>query len=307
MLESEKTLLKEQLGEIGVKYDIQVSRLEELTKAKRKTDDALQNLKRQLEHEQTQLRLTETNLANLRLQYEQLNVNAKETGEELIHNKNALSKASQLSKELKEEINEHLKTITEEGTARQKAEVQVSQLAYQLDFAQTKIKSLKMEVKDLENKTAKQKDELSDLKAIVEQKAKEISVATMAIRHTHSVVCHRTVGIAKGIGITLSLQQEGVCRIESVITGGVAHLEGSLKVGDIITKVDRVSVMESSIAEIHEMLSGSAGSSVTITAKRWASEDKSEKRLSRDMTEDARDFSVILLRASIDASGGKIS
>ena len=280
--------IMQELTDTKSKYDNQVSRSQELTRAKKKADDALQESSRALEIARENLRRVEEELKTLSTQHEQLIANAKELGEELVSKKNILSRANDNVKELKGEIVQHLQNITDEQTARQKGEVQIAQLAYQLDLSQAKNKNLNAEVKELQNLISKYKDEISDLKAIVAQREKEISGAMSSLRHSHTVVCHQTVGIAKGIGLTLCSSDSGVCRIESIIPGGVADQEGSLQVGDILTEVDRIPLDESTIDEIHGILSGTAGTSVTICATRNNEGDDAPVR-------------AILFRASIEA------
>ena len=108
--------------------------------------------------------------------------------------------------------------------------------------------------------------------------------ALASIRHSHTVVCQRTVGVARGIGITLHALESGETRIESIIPGGVAEQEGSLRPNDLVTQIDRVSVMNNSLDEIHDLLSGSAGSSLTILAKR-----------------EGQDVRAILFRAGVES------
>ena len=279
----------QELTDTRSKYDNQVARSLELTRAKKKAEDALHEASRTLEKEREKLHRVEAELKTLSSQHEQLSAHAKEMGEDLVSKKNSLSRANDTIKELKEEVAQHLKSITDEQTARQKGEVQIAQLAYQLDFSQAKNKNLKAEVKELQNLTSKHKEEISDLKAIVAQKEKEISGAMSSLRYSHTVVCHQTVGIAKGIGLTLCSPDTGVCRIESIIPGGVADQEGSLQVGDVLTEVDRIPLHETGMDEIHEILSGTAGTSVTICATRKIDEGEDES------------VRAILFRAGIEA------
>ena len=100
------------------------------------------------------------------------------------------------------------------------------------------------------------------------------------------------MGIAKGIGVTLYSTEEGVCGIESIIPGGVAQVEGSLQVGDIMTEVNGVPVRDTTMDEIHELLSGAAGSSVTICAARTMGEASEEEEVR-----------AILFRAGVEVGG----
>ena len=225
-LDSDKKVLKQEIGDVRAKYDSQVARNLEVARGKKKAEDAAQEASNALVAEKEKLRNCASDLKKLRDEHAQLKEDAKEMGEELVKTKNSLIRANESIQSLKEEIAQHLKTISEEQTARQKGEVQVAQLAYQLDLAQAKIKNLRDDLKELENSSARNREEISDLKALVAHKEKDIATNMGSIRQTHAVVCRRTVGIAKGLGITLHSPEEGVCRIESIISGGVADQQG---------------------------------------------------------------------------------
>ena len=97
-------------------------------------------------------------------------------------------------------------------------------------------------------------------------KTTHLSDALGAVEQMHTVVCQPEVGIAQGLGITLveGDDKEG-CRVECIIKNGVAECEGTLKPGDIFLEVDQVDVKGSSFEEMHGVLVGVAGSSVTIS------------------------------------------
>jgi len=96
-------------------------------------------------------------------------------------------------------------------------------------------------------------------------KISDLSNALGAIEQMHTVVCQPEVGIAQGLGITLveGAEKEG-CKVESIVENGVAESEGTLKPGDILLEVDEVDVKACTFEEIHGLLVGVAGSSVTI-------------------------------------------
>ena len=100
-----------------------------------------------------------------------------------------------------------------------------------------------------------------------EMKAKvlDLTKALSAVEQMHTVVCQPQVGIAKGIGITLEEAEgnEG-CKIKNIIKNGVAESEGTLRPGDILEEVDQVNVKGCTFEEVHGLLVGVAGSSVTI-------------------------------------------
>ena len=291
-LESEKKGMKQEIGDVRGKYDSQVARTLEMTRGKKKAEDAAQEASKALALEKASLRSCEGDLKKLRDEHEQLTEDAKEMGGDLVMTKNSLIRANESIQSLKEEASEHLKTISAEQTARQKGEVQVAQLAYQLDLAQAKIKNLKDDLKDFENSSARNKEEISDLKALVAQKEKDIVASMGFVRQTHAAVCRRTVGIAKGLGITLHSPEEGVCRIESIIAGGVADQQGSLQVNDVISEVDRVPVADSALDEIQQLLSGPVGSSVAISVLRSSPEDTA--------------VSAILFRSGVDVGSENV-
>ena len=121
-------------------------------------------------------------------------------------------------------------------------------------------------------------------------KITELSTALGAIEQMHTVVCQPLVGIAQGIGITLE-EAEGHdgCKIESIIRNGVAESEGTLRCGDIIQEVDGQDVKGCLFEDIHGLLMGLAGSSVTVCG------------LHAPYTP-ADEFSAVLVRSGFDCS-----
>jgi hypothetical protein len=133
-------------------------------------------------------------------------------------------------------------------------------------------KQLHAQLQDAEKKLTVMKDEHEkSLKA----KNTELSAALGAIEQMHTVVCQPQVGIVQGIGITLEEADVGArgdwerpghdgCKVESIIRNGVAESEGTLRCGDIIQEVDGQDVKGCLFEDIHGLLIGVAGSSVTI-------------------------------------------
>ena len=135
-MEKERKNWKQEMAEIRVKYEGEVARAVDMTKAKKKAEEALETALHELDREKVALRRLEAELKALSVEREHLISMAKETGDELLNKKHALSRAQEDLKSLKQQAAQHLKTITEEQTVRQKGEVQIAQLAYQLDLAQ---------------------------------------------------------------------------------------------------------------------------------------------------------------------------
>ena len=135
-METERKNWKQEMAEIRVKYEAEVARAVDMTKAKKKAEEALETALHELDREKVALRRLEAELKALSVEREHLISMAKETGDELMNKKHALSRAQEDLKSLKQQAAQHLKFITEEQTVRQKGEVQIAQLAYQLDLAQ---------------------------------------------------------------------------------------------------------------------------------------------------------------------------
>ncbi len=74
-----------------------------------------------------------------------------------------------------------------------------------------------------------------------------------------------------GIGVTIAQQEDGSIVLNEIVSGGPAE-KANLQVGDVILKVDGVSITGMSTSEVKSLVQGEEGTKVTFTALRKGEE-----------------------------------
>ena len=106
--------------------------------------------------------------------------------------------------------------------------------------------------------------------AEISQLRKEVVHIWGAFQKTHAKVCGQVVGSAAGVGLFLvdSESPDDGVRVESIVPGRSASLDGRIHPGDKILEVNGENVRRHGAEYIYALLSGDTGSSVTVKAQR---------------------------------------
>lgn len=78
-----------------------------------------------------------------------------------------------------------------------------------------------------------------------------------------------------GIGITVSMDSDGYMLVENVYEGSTASSAGIVS-GDIIIKVDHINITSENFAQAEALLTGEAGTKVTLTVRRDSEDTEME-------------------------------
>ena len=105
---------------------------------------------------------------------------------------------------------------------------------------------------------------LADSEAKHRRAAADLAEAAAAAAGMHRAICRTAVAVCRGVGLVLGSDADGRVAVLRVLDGSAADACGSIRQGDVVLEVDGGDVRGRSVGDVEQLLTGPAGSSVTL-------------------------------------------